>query len=264
MMLPSRSTLVCCLWLLQLAMAVRAQAQPAAPAPQAAEPAAAAPASAAEPTPDPAPDPAPTPPKTNITPQMVAAAQRHFAAGEQAFREGRYDAALNDFTTSYELSKEPDLLYNLHQVALKLGQKEMAVGYLREYARQRPEDASKIEAEITAINAAPAQPNPALSATPTSTDTNRFAPRWSAAVLLVFGGACVVTGAALLGVMATLSPHAPADQVPRRSMLAAGGFLLATGAAETVGGLVLYLKRRPPARAAFRPGGAGFQLVGEF
>lgn len=189
----------------------------------------------------------------------MEAAQRHFAAGEKAYSEGRYDAALNDFTTSYELSKEPDLLYNLHQVALKLGQKEMAVGYLREYMQKRPAEATKIQGEIDAIQ------NPAPKPAPAAIDTRptEAAPSRAPAILLmIFGSASVATGAALLG--ASLTSGGASSDPQHRSMLGAGSFLLATGALETAGGLALYLRNRPKAPLVFRPAGAGLQLAGQF
>lgn len=239
-----------------------AAAPSATPAP--ADPAAATPAAPAAAAAAPAADAKPAPP--TLTPEQLALAKQHFDAGTQAFAEKRYDTALNEFTTSFEISKEPDLLYNLHRVAIRLGQKEMAIGYLRDYLRYRPEESSKIQSEIDQLNAPPPPPPPppVLAAPPPSVETSRTAPRWPGSVLMVLGGASAVTGAALLIATAPLSADPAADKVRTNSLLGAGGFLVATGAVEFIAGLAIYLKRRPPAHVAVLPAGAGLQLVGQF
>lgn len=236
-----------------------AAAPSATPAP--ADPAAATPAAPAAAA-APAADAKPAPP--TLTPEQLALAKQHFDAGTQAFAEKRYDTALNEFTTSFEISKEPDLLYNLHRVAVRLGQKEMAIGYLHDYLRYRPEESSKIQTEIDQLNAPPPPPPPVLAPPPPSVETSRTAPRWPGSVLMVLGGASAVTGAALLIATAPLSADPAADKVRTNSLLGAGGFLAATGAVEFIAGLAIYLKRRPPAHVAVLPAGAGLQLVGQF
>lgn len=242
-----------------------ASTAPQSPA-EAAAPPAAATATAAPPTP-PTPPAPPTPPIPHLTPDELAVARQHFEAGTQAFEDNRYEVALNEFTTSFEISKEPDLLYNLHRVAIRLGQKDMAVNYLRQYLEYRPADAVKIQTEIDQINAQPLPP-PAPPAPPTprvgatAADTGPAAPRWPGVVLMVFGGASAATGAALLAATGALATDTATDKVRGNSLLGAGGFLLGTGVVEVIGGAVLYLKRRPRAQVALVPSGAGLQLVG--
>lgn len=207
-----------------------------------------------------------TPPIPNLTPEELAVARQHFEAGTQAFEDKRYEVALNEFTTSFEISKEPDLLYNLHRVAIRLGQKDMAVNYLRQYLEYRPADSAKIQTEIDQINAQPLAP-PTPPAPPprvaaTAADTGSAAPRWPGVVLMVFGGASAATGVALLAATGALPTDIATDKVRSNSLLGAGGFLLGTGVVELIGGAVLYVKRRPRAQTALVPTSAGLQLVG--
>lgn len=207
------------------------------------------------------------PPAPNLTPEQLALARQHFEAGLQSFQDKQYDAALNEFTTAFEISKEPDLLYNLHRVAIRLGQKDMAVAYLRQYLKYRPAEADKLQAEIDRINAEappPSAPPVLAPAAVTPSDAQPTKARWPGAVLMVFGGASAVTGIALLAASAALPTDAAADKTRNSALLGTGGFLLGTGAVEVIGGLALYLVRRPKTQVALAPAGAGLQLAGAF
>lgn len=301
-MLLHRSALFCCLWLLLgpasseakkplpkhgpapaagaapaaapvAAPPAPAEATTAAPAPAAAPPAAAPPAEAAA-TPASPPDAAASPPSTAdaqtppaaapaLTPVQLELAKKHFDAGTQAFAEQHYETALNEFTTSFEISKEPDLLYNLYRVAVRLEQKELALNYLRDYLRYRPEEAAKLQPEIDKLTAPPAPP-PAAVASSTASEGRRAAPRWPGAVLMVLGGASAATGAALLIATSAVPTDAATDQVRSSSLLGAGSFLVATGAVELIAGIAIYVARRPRAQLALVPAGSGLGLVGRF
>lgn len=198
------------------------------------------------------------------SPEQLALAKQHFDAGTQAFAEMRYEVALNEFTTSFELSKEPDLLYNLYRVALRLDQKELALSYLREYVRYRPEERAKLQAEMDQLSAPPAPLPPVLSAPAASAEASRPALRWPGTLFMVLGGASAATGAALLVAYATLPADGVADHVRSNSLAGAGGFLVATGAVELIAGAAIYAVRRPKASLALVPASAGASLVGRY
>ena len=202
-----------------------------------------------------------------LTPEQLALAKQHFDAGTQAFEEKHYEVALNEFTTSFEISKEPDLLYNLHRVAIRLGQREMAVNYLRDYLRYRPEESAKVQPEIDQLNAqSPPPPAPVSTPPAPAGESVRGAPRWPGSALMVLGGASAVAGAAVLIATTSLPTDeaTPTDRARGGALLGAGGFLVATGAVEFIAGLAIYLKRRPsaPARVALLPLGASLPSVG--
>lgn len=196
---------------------------------------------------------------SNLSPEKLALAQRHFQRGEQAFRERKYDVSLDEFTTAYEISREPDLLYNLHKVALKLGQKEMALSYLREYRSHRPPaDQPAIDKEMADVAAADVKPETAADIEPVApppppplppppppepTELTR-PPRTAGLTLLSLGGAFVASGAVLLGLGASTTADSAAATTQQRGMLVTGGFLVGTGAMALVGGLVITLKSR--------------------
>ena len=193
----------------------------------------------------PVPPPAPAAPPPTLTPEQKAQAQNHYRLGEAAFLAEKYDIALDEFTTAYEISREPDLLYNLHKVALKLGQREMAANYLREYRVHRPTEAAAIDRELAEVSAPPppappvavveTQPQPAPTLGPS---------RSSGVVLLVLGGAFAITGAAVLGSSAALATDTGAGMTAQRSSLVSGAFLIGTGGAALIGGLVISLQSR--------------------
>ncbi len=201
-------------------------------------------------------DSSPAASATNLAPEKLSLARRHFDAGEQAFRDRKYDVALDEFTTAYEISKEPDLLYNLHKVALKLGQKDMALGYLREYRAHRPaSEQPAIDREIADVTAAdikpepaeitppPAPPPPPPPLPPPPSELVR-PPRSAGLALISVGAAFAVGGAALLAVGATTTPDGGAGTTHGRGMLVSGGFLAGTGVVAIIGGVVITLKSR--------------------
>ena len=201
-------------------------------------------------------DPSSAASATRLAPEKLSLARRHFDAGEQAFRDRKYDVALDEFTTAYEISKEPDLLYNLHKVALKLGQKEMALSYLREYRAHRPaSEQPAIDREIADVTAAdvkpepaeitppPAPPPPPPPLPPPPSELVR-PPRSAGLALISVGAAFAVGGAAILAVGATTTPDGGAGTTHGRGMLVSGGFLAGTGVVAIIGGVVITLKSR--------------------
>lgn len=66
-------------------------------------------------------------------------AEELFINGKQLFKEGSYEAAILAFTESYELSKLPDLLYNIGNAYERLGEFANARKYLDQYRAFAPE-----------------------------------------------------------------------------------------------------------------------------
>jgi tetratricopeptide (TPR) repeat protein len=187
----------------------------------------------------------------NLTPQQNDDAIKHYDAAAKAFSEGRYDTALEEFTFSYEISKEPDLLYNLFKVADKMGQKKMALAYLQEYLRLRPAETTKLQPEVDKLNAS--------LVGPVTPSTERSTPRAAGYMLIGVGSASLATAGILLGVMTTT-----ADNLQSRAMLASGGFLLGAGALELIGGIVMTLKKRPRSTIALRWTGSEIRVAGGY
>lgn len=250
-----------------------ATSDPAAPAsPPAAPPVTPEPpATAAAPAPAEAPAPPPPPPPV-LKPDELAVAQRHFQAGEQAFRERKYDAALQEFTTSFEISKQPDLLHNLHTVAIKLGQKDMAIGYLREYMRYRPAETAEIQRQIDTLSATDLKPEPppppppvvAPAAPEAPVEIRRGPSKAVGYTLIGIGALSLATGGALLGAMTAVPEDTGADKTRHRAMLVSGGFLAGAGAIALVGGIVITLRSRSQNKVAIVPSGSYLRLSASY
>jgi hypothetical protein len=75
-------------------------------------------------------------------------ARAHYKSGAAYYQRGKYLDAIREFEQSYELSRKPEILYNLAQCHDKLGQRDKVVGYLRRYLKEKPraEDREQVEA----------------------------------------------------------------------------------------------------------------------
>lgn len=71
-------------------------------------------------------------------PPTVQAAQRHFESGVNFYKTGDYEAARIEFEAGYRLSKLPDFLVNLCQVADKQNRVQDAINYCEQYLRAEP------------------------------------------------------------------------------------------------------------------------------
>lgn len=103
-----------------------------APLPVAAQPAATA-APAASPTTTP-------PPAGDDKAANLKRAEELFFNGKRLYTEGSYEAAILAFQESYELSKEPQLLYNIGNTYERLGDFANARRYLDQYRAFAPEN----------------------------------------------------------------------------------------------------------------------------
>src|SRR5258706_15667550 len=61
------------------------------------------------------------------------AAKAHFAVGEAAYNEKRYEDALREFQEGYRLSPRPTFLISLAQVNRKLGRRTEAIAHFRAF-----------------------------------------------------------------------------------------------------------------------------------
>jgi tetratricopeptide (TPR) repeat protein len=83
-------------------------------------------------------------------------ARAHYKAGAAYYQRGKYVDAIREFEQSYELSRKPEILYNLAQCHDKLGQREKVVGYLKRYLKEKPkaEDREGVEAWLVNLEKA--------------------------------------------------------------------------------------------------------------
>jgi hypothetical protein len=109
-------------------------------------------------------------PSNEAAHQALAEGERAFVDGERAYDLGHWDEAIRGFETSYRLTGDPILLYDLAQAHRQAGHARLAVTTYRAYLRQRPDasNRSKVEERIAELEAqlrsaaapAPAAPAP--------------------------------------------------------------------------------------------------------
>lgn len=91
-------------------------------------------------------------PRTALAQQPTAAdiakAKAAFAAGKQAFDSGDFPDAITKFRESYNLSKNPVLLYNIGFANESAGMDDIALYYYRKFLTDAPADAAQ-RAEVT-------------------------------------------------------------------------------------------------------------------
>ncbi len=72
-------------------------------------------------------------PQEDVSSTDDEAARALYVSGERHYAAGRYEEAASDFLQSYELSKRPDLLFNVANAYERLSDYESAAVYLEEY-----------------------------------------------------------------------------------------------------------------------------------
>ncbi len=95
--------------------------------------------------------------------QEEAEAKALYVKGKTDFQAGKYNEALVSFTGSYNLSHEPNLLFNLGITSERLGDKERAIAYYEVYLEELPNasDAAEVKARLEKLREAP-PPEPAF------------------------------------------------------------------------------------------------------
>ena len=83
--------------------------------------------------------------------ELTQEARAFFLRGVAMYRRRQYDAAMQAFIAAHRFAPLPEVLYNLAVTAEKLGSRQDAIDYYREYLRSLPENApdrGAIEREI--------------------------------------------------------------------------------------------------------------------
>jgi hypothetical protein len=202
-----------------------------------------------------------------------AEARSLFSAGEVAFREGRYENALDYLQRAYALSRRPALLYNIGTTLDRLRRDDEAIVAFEQYLREVTEADNRLEIEArlavlrasvearrdepardggVASDEGPSTPPPAASG-------SDGVGGW---ILVGVGGASIVAGAVLLGLavadVAAVENPGPGtywsavDDAYGRSEgeSIAGVVLLGVGGAAAIAGLVWVLLPNEPAQGA--------------
>jgi len=252
-------TFLTCLSISETVLAQGDQAVPASPQPSATPttmPSNAAPSNAA-----------PSNAAASLPPAVLEEAQRIYQMGQDAYSKGRYDSAFTSFHHAYQMTKAPDLLYNLAKVSTKLGQKEVAVGYYRQYLAGHPADEVTVQKELDDLQGPVVAT--AVSATASDPAAEPQIPRWVPWAMIGGGAGLLGISIGLLVAGGITPVDSSADQAQRRAMLASGGVLGGIGLAATVGGVVLRLRDKrstapKTAQLFLAPSGLGLQLAGTY
>ena len=204
---------------------------------------------------------------------MIEAAQQHYLTGTRFFEEGQWDASLVEFTASFQLSGERDLLHNISWTHEKAGRTREALDYAERYlvacrGTQDEERAAKrvvflkakygdpASGTTSTVQAAPVPvgipttQNAASEATAAPSSEGKANPPAVAIGLIAGGGALVLGGiGCLAGAWSTSQQANSADLtfaqgsglIDRGHALNATGIALTvTGGALVVGGAVTW------------------------
>ncbi len=87
--------------------------------------------------------------------ELTQEARTFFLRGVSMFRRRQYQAAQTAFLAAYRFAPLPEVIYNLAVTSERLGARQDAIDYYREYVRARPEgpDRGEIEAIIRRLRA---------------------------------------------------------------------------------------------------------------
>jgi tetratricopeptide (TPR) repeat protein len=86
-----------------------------------------------------------------------AEAKAAYQDGKAHYEAGRYQEAMDAFTKAYNLTSEPNLLFNLAAAAERLGENDRAIAYYEVYLEEIPNapDADEVRANIERLKAGP-------------------------------------------------------------------------------------------------------------
>ncbi|HEY5947192.1 MAG TPA: hypothetical protein VIV40_16930 [Kofleriaceae bacterium] len=95
-------------------------------------------------------------------------AQKHITKATEAHQAGKYDVALTELQAAYALDPQPDLLYAIGQVHVKLGKCEDAIGSYEKFLATKPpaEPAAAAREAIENCKKQAPPPEPAPEPTP--------------------------------------------------------------------------------------------------
>jgi tetratricopeptide (TPR) repeat protein len=195
-------------------------------------------------------------PATSPSEDEIAAAQRHFQSGAEFFQRGNYEAARLEFESAYQLSKYPQLLFNLAKTAEKLNRTADLIRYLEEYLASNPpaEEAGQLREKLAALKASNPAPAGTASAAPVTTTAGaqpKKPPPIGAIVLLGAGAGVLAVGIGF-GIAAIQPGNAPSQETAYNGVSitcdVVGGLSIAAGAAWM--GYWLYQRYKKPAQQA--------------
>ena len=205
---------------------------------------------------------------------MIEAAQQHYLSGTRFFEQGQWDAALVEFTASFQLSGERDLLHNISWTHEKAGRIKEALEFAERYlaACRGTEDEERAQKRVTFLRqrysnaglpTSPAVPvpvdtpaaqtpqNAVNGATVVAGQPEKAKPPGIAVGLLAGGGALSLGGiGCLAGAWGTSQQASNADLTfangtaladRGRALNGAGIALTVTGGAMVIGGAVTWL-----------------------
>lgn len=185
----------------------------------------------------------------------VDLARGHMERGTRLFEMGDFATARVEFETAYQLSKEPQILFNIALAWEREGLPRDALGAYRRYLVVVPNDADtaakvrKLEAQL-----GPVAVEKSVTASAGAQEPGRLAPKRKPAfiagvVAIGVGAAVLVAGFGVLGATSALArniesmPRTAAElngvQEQRGAMETAGVVLLVVGAATLAGGGVV-------------------------
>ncbi len=205
---------------------------------------------------------------------MIEAAQQHYLTGTRFFEQGQWDASLVEFTASFQLSGERDLLFNISWTHEKAGRTREALEYAErylvacrgtddeeraakrvaflkaKYGQSASATASTVQPAVEVPVATPTTQNAASAATAVPSSEGKAKPSALAIGLLAGGGALALGGiGCLAGAWSTSQQANSADLtfaqgsglIDRGHALNATGIALTvTGGALVVGGAVTW------------------------
>lgn len=150
-------------------------------------------------------------------PEIGAVAERHFDDAAAFYKAGNYEAAKVEFSAAYDLSRHPDLLYNLSLVAERQARYADALALTERFLAEKGSQATQQErdeaggriarlrtqlapAGVTAPGPAPGRVASASAVAPTTprttpaTEPEKGRSNWAGPLLLGVGGGLVVGG----------------------------------------------------------------------
>jgi hypothetical protein len=133
-------------------------------------------------------------------PKEKKQAQKHIDKATEAHQAGNYDLALTELQTAYTLDAQPDLLYAIGQVHVKLGKCDAAITSYEQFLATKPPaeptSAAQEAIETCKVQLAAAQAPPEPAPAPTPPPAPPPAPEGKAFYTDILGTALVGTGVA--------------------------------------------------------------------
>lgn len=133
-----------------------------------------------------------------------------FAEAQQRFELGDFDGALDRFTRAYELSKHPEILFNIGQCHRNLGDLRRSIFFFERYLDSTPASHPEVRQAIdemqkelqlqaatasTAVSNEPEAPPPLIP--PPEQEEDSVANKWWFWTLIGVGAAAIATGIAV-------------------------------------------------------------------